>query len=135
MSNTKIILADGYALNSTDGYSWKSQWYELLDCSLYSISMVFVGGSPVGTITLNQSNDVPSPIGIGGNKPFPKSAGNLYGAPIDVSVVPSSSTAVSGAGVYTLNYQLAAYGWVQVVYTASSNVVTTLTGRLSVRTT
>lgn len=126
-------LVDGYALDATDGYSYTTNWVDVHDAPGFSVSTVFTGGSPSGTLTLQQSNDRQW-TGKGIVQPLlAVSANNSSGAVKIVSDavnVPSgtgqASAAVSGAGVYVLNQVLAPYHWVRLVYTASVGVATQL---------
>lgn len=108
-------LADGYAL---DGYAtvYETNWVDVASFPKFSISAVFTGGSPVGTLSLKQSNDlqwtgpVVQPLHVG-NTQYPN----------DEVTVPSgggqATVSVSGAGAYSLNQFYAPYRWFKVNYT------------------
>lgn len=143
-----IHLADGYQLNSTDGYSFTSNWVNVIDYDVYCINVSLVGGTPVGTLSLQQSCDIPADAGpaqgTGGFNPqyplgfvgpaiqVPRWADPYRGTQwaSDLSIVPGGfgtvTANVNGAGTYTLNDRLFAYSFVRVVYTASSNVNTAI---------
>lgn len=118
-------LVDGYQLNLADGYSFTSNWADVHSAPFFDVSVVFTGGSPAGNLVLQKSNDLQW---TGGNRPQP--LGSQSGHVSDAVNAPpgqgTASVAVSGAGVYSLNQSLIGYRWFRVVYTASSNSVTTL---------
>lgn len=118
-------ITDGYALNTLDGYSFTTPWIDVHSAPFFDVSVVFTGGSPVGNIVLQKSNDIQW---TGGNRPQP--LGSTSGHVSDAVNAPPGqgtvSVAVSGAGVYSLNQSLIGYRWFRVIYTASSNVNTTL---------
>lgn len=113
-SNGKI--ADGYTL---DGYSYESDWVDVASFSKFSVTAVLVGGSPTGTFSLQESNDLQWTGTT--NKPKPLHVGNSQFAN-DAVLVPSgggqSTVSVSGAGAYCMNQYWAPYRWFKVIYTA-----------------
>jgi hypothetical protein len=126
-------LVDGYALNSTDGYGFTTKWVAVHSWESFSFDCVFTGGTPVGTLQLQQSNDRPwqginnfQPLTAAGQE---NSSGVTRIVP-DVANVPggwgAQTAAVNGAGTYVLDQRLCPFGWVRVVYTASSNSNTQL---------
>jgi hypothetical protein len=149
-----LHLADGYVLNTADGYSWTSAWVKVLDYDKFSVSAVFVGGNPSGTILLQQSNDLEADTGAamggGGLSPIftipsaaassiPRWADPYRGSSFanDTAGVPSGNgvhtTAVNGPGAYVLNQWLFGYSFVRVLYNASSNSTTTLSLYMNVK--
>lgn len=133
-------LVDGYALNNTDGYSYTTDWVDVRKYDAFSMTALFTGGSPVGTLQLQQSNDRQF---TGGNVVEPLvavGAENSSGTTkilSDVASVPGgwgvATTAVNGAGAYVLDQRLCPFGWVRAVYTASSNANTQLDIFLTVK--
>lgn len=120
-------LADGAPLDVTDGYSYTTSFVDISSFSNYSVTVVFTGGSPVGTLTLQQSNDLQWTGQQGGPKPLHV---GLTSAPDDTVNVPAGtgqvSASVSGAGAYAMNQFLVGYRWFRVVYTAITPANTTL---------
>lgn len=122
-------LVDGYQLNATDGYSYTSAFFDVSDKSLVSISVVFTGGSPAGTVKVQQSNDLQF---TGGNSVLPLHIANTsYPNDTTDSVAIAGigqvvSQSVSGAGSYPLELKLLGSHWLRIVYTASGNVNTQL---------
>lgn len=134
-------LVDGYSLDATDGYSYTSDWVDVRKYDSFSMSVVFTGGTPVGTLQLQQSNDRQF---TGGNKIVPliaASAENSSGTTKSVSDITNLpggwgavTAAVNGAAtVYVLDQRFCPFGWARLVYTASSNVVTQLDVFLTVK--
>lgn len=135
MSNNShtFKLVDGYALNATDGYSYTTNWVDVHDCNKFSVNVVFTGGTPVGTLALQQSNDrqtsLPGSVirmvdSVGDN-----SAGTTKRVDDAVSVpagTGQTTASVTAAGVYVLNQYFAPFRWFRVVYTASSSINTQL---------
>ena len=112
-SNGKIL--DGYVLDGiTTSYS--TVWVDIASFSKFSVSAVFTGGSPTGTLSLVQSNDlqwtgpIVTPLHVGTSQ-FPN----------DEFVVPfgggQSTASVAGAGAYCFNQYFAPYRWFKVIYT------------------
>jgi hypothetical protein len=124
-------LVDGYALNNPDGYSETTVWTDVRNYYAYSVSVVFTGGSPEGTLVLQQSNDRQF---TGGNRvepliavPADNSSGTTRQVSDAVQVPPGSgatSINVNGAGVYVFNQSDIAYGWFRVVFTSVVNINT-----------
>lgn len=116
-------LVDGYAFAALDGYSLTSNWVDIHSVPNFNISAVFTGGSPTGTLKIQQSNSLQS---TGGNRPQPAPLGS---DPIDTKDCPTGngavSVSVSGAGVYLLDQHFAGYRWVRLVYTATGAAVNT----------
>jgi hypothetical protein len=126
------LCPDGYDLNATDGYSFTSNWIDLNTMSIVNISVIFTGGNPQGSITVMQSNDPPdSQI-----PDYPKSAGSKKGTALDGIAIPQGTTTVNGANIYVINLAntFASMRWLQVVFTASSNVVTKIDMRMMAKT-
>ena len=126
-------LTDGYALNTLDGYSYISNWIDMNNFEFISFSVVFTGGSPAGTIQLQQSNDSQFTGGTPITTKYTSGEWNSSGTSklvSDIVNIPSgtgqSSATVSGAGSYALNQYLQGARWIRVSYSASSNVVTQL---------
>lgn len=122
--NAYFKIADGYQLNSTDGYSFTSDWIDTKSFPLLDVSVVFgtaSAGTIGGTVKLQKSNDLQW---TGGHKPQPLSSANTQ-YPSDAADCPTGqgavSVAVSGAGVYSLNQFDIGYHWFRVVYTKSTN--------------
>ena len=119
-------LVDGYQLNVTDGYSFTTNWVDIHSAPFFDVTVVFTGGSPAGTLTLQKSNNLQW---TGGNRVQPLMTGNV-GAVSDAVNAPTGSgtvsVSVSGAGIYSLNQYLVGYRWFRVVYTASGNANTQL---------
>lgn len=128
-----IKLVDGYALNSADGYSFTTPWISVHNYRSLSAIVVFTGGAPVGTLTLDQCNDT-TWTGLNAVEPLSAAgADNSSGAIKKVTStiqVPSgtgiNSSAVNGNGAYVLNQIWLPYRWLRVVYTASVNANTQL---------
>ncbi len=136
MSDSKLFkpsltnggVADGYAL--TVGFT--TNWIPVSTFSNFSANIVFTGGTPVGTISLEQCNDQQSSR-LNPVQPLLVNDDNSAGA---IKVVTSNalvpagnglSTAfVNGAGTYFLNQFLISYGWLRIVYVPSSNSATQL---------
>lgn len=133
-------LVDGYALNVTDGYSFTTSWVDIRSYDVFSMSIVFTGGSPAGTAKLQQSNDrqftgglsvlpllqVPAENSSGASKLLSdaKDVGAGFG---------NNSITVSGPGVYVLDQRQVPFAWVRMVYTASGNADTQLDVFLTVK--
>lgn len=108
-------LVDGYVLNTPDGYNFSTNWVDLLNAVELSVSVVFVGGTPGGTLQLYASNDQPESV----NGFYPKSAASRTGAALDSSPLASPVT-ISTAGVTRIDVSNICVRWFQVVFTASS---------------
>ena len=150
-----LLITDGYQLNLADGYSFTSPWVKVLDVNTFSISASFVGGSPLGFVFLQQSNDLEADTGAamgnGGVNPiYPVTQGPALSIPRwadpyrgssfvnDTANVPSSSNgtvsqAVNGAGTYVLNQWLAGYSFVRIVYTSVANANTAITLKMTIK--
>lgn len=149
-----IHLADGYALNSTNGFGFTSAWVKVVDYNILNISATFVGGSPQGGLILQQSNDLEADTGAamggGGGAPvYPVATGPATSIPLwadpyrgssyasDVATVPSGlgtvSATVAAAGTFLLNQYWFGYSFVRLVYTPTSNVVTALSIKMTVK--
>lgn len=133
-------LTDGYGLNTTDGYSYVSDWVDVRKYDAFSMSVVFTGGSPQGTLQLQQSNDRQFTGGLSVLPLLAVPAENSSGTDKlldDTANVPagwgSISASVNGAGVYVLDQRLVPFGWVRITYSASSNVDTQLDIFLTVK--
>lgn len=148
------VGVDGYALNSTDGYSYISPWVKVVDYDKFSMTVCFVGGSPQGTLFLEQSNDLEADTGAamggGGYVPiYPVATGPATSIPrwadpyrgssfvSDLSNVPAghgiNTLNVNGAANYTLDQWLFGYSFVRVNFAASSNVNSAVTILMSVK--
>lgn len=137
-NSSKVV--DGYAYSSGFSNSFDTDWIDVRNYPYFSFSVVFTGGSPTGTLKLQQSNDRQF---TGGNKVEPLiavGAENSEGVIKSVSDIKdvaagngAASVAVNGAGVYLLDQRLAPFGWVRVDYVASSDVDTQLDIFLTVK--
>lgn len=128
-----LKLVDGYAMTSAVDNSYTTDWVDIRSCPFFSMSVVFTGGSPTGTAKLQQSNDRQFTGGLSVLPLVAAGAENSNGPTKITSDVKDVATgngavsvSVSGAGVYLLDQRLAPFGWVRMVYTASSNVNTQL---------
>lgn len=126
-------LVDGYALDGTDGYSYTTSWVDVRSYDAFSMSVVFTGGAPVGTLQLQQSNDRQFTGGLSVLPLLAVPAENSIGAiklVSDIANVPAgwgaTTASVNGANSYVLDQRLCPFGWVRAVYTASSNDATQL---------
>lgn len=133
-------LVDGYALNVVDGYSFTSDWVDVRSYDSFSMSVVFTGGSPQGTLQLQQSNDRQFSGGLSVKPLIAANAENSSGATKiieDKANVPTGygtvSASVTNAGTYVLDQRLVPFGWVRVKYTASQNANTQLDIFLTVK--
>lgn len=137
MSMFTCKLFDGYQLNNADGYSCTSDWQDIHSSPFYSISVVFSGGTPSGTLTLEMSNDENvrekssqfSGMGTNPNglsflapvlKDFPVTGGSPQGNPLDYATISGSSQTVSSATTFVYNTETAGYRWVRLKYIATS---------------
>lgn len=126
-------LVDGYALTSSISNNFTTDWVDVREYEGLSMTVVFTGGAPSGNLALQQSNDRQW---SGGNKVIPlvaAGAENSLGAVKrldDSAQVPTGNgtvtQTVSAAGKYILDQRLCPFGWVRLVYSASSNVNTQL---------
>ncbi len=118
-SNSKLV--DGYVLT---GASYTTAWVDIASFDRLSVSVVFTGNSPTGTLTLQQSND----LQWTGPYVLPLHVGNTQFAD-DTTNIPAGggqvSVSVSGAGAYSMNQYFAPYRWFRVVYTAIGAPVST----------
>jgi hypothetical protein len=122
-------LVDGLALTSGTSNSYTTDWVDVRSYPYFSMSVVFTGGSPQGTAKLQSSNDR---LFAGGNYVRPLASVPAENSNGVVKVVSDAADVASGngantvsvtaAGVYLLDQRLAPFGWVRMVYTASSNV-------------
>jgi hypothetical protein len=89
-----------------------NQQSAIIDASqVYAISaQIVVTGTAAGTVNIQYSND------FVGNMAVPQ--------PVNFSVVPSTTLAVSGAGVYSIPRVELCYRWLKIVYVASSGTGT-----------
>jgi hypothetical protein len=69
----------------------------------YSVQAIFTG-SPLGTLQLQGSNDVPI----------------IDSAVVNWTIITPSISAVSGAGSYLINVEFPAYSWVRLQYVPTS---------------
>jgi hypothetical protein len=126
----QYILADGYALNTADGYSFLSAPCKVNSCTQIGVTIIFVGGTPSGTVKL-QSTCEPDDETVRCIAPgSPLNAGSGGIGWVDVA---NTSTSISAAGVTQIN--LANFGgrWVRVSYVATSGTSTLsiyLTGKM-----
>lgn len=133
-------LVDGLALTSGTSNSYTTSWVDVRNFPYFSMSVVFTGGSPAGTAKLQSSNDRQFSGGLSVEPLVAAGAENSNGAvkiisdAIDVPTGNGANTAtVTAAGVYLLDQRLAPFGWVRMVYTASSNVNSQLDVFLTVK--
>ena len=122
-------LLDGYALNVADGYGFTTRWVDLVACVQLGVSVVFVGGAPTGTLTVQTSNDPPD--NVNGFVPMsawdPTNPTVLTNPALDGLTYPGSSTAVAAAGIYKVDCQNICERFFRVVYVSSGNSVTAVT--------
>lgn len=90
----------------------------------YSIQLVFTG-SPVGTLSLQCSNDPGFPTG---NSPVVQSS-NVT----NWTIITGSSQAISAAGNVVWNVENAGYTWVRVDYVATSGAGSLTSARTNVK--
>lgn len=133
-------LVDGYAMSSGSSNSYTTDWVDVRNYEFFSMSVVFTGGTPTGTAKLQQSNDRQFTGGLQVEPLVAAGAENSTGATKIISDVADvgagngvNTIAVTTAGVYVLDQFRAPYGWVRMVYTASSNVNTQLDVFLTVK--
>lgn len=89
----------------------------------YSVQLVFTG-SPVGTFSLQCSNDPGMPDG--GQTPQARSVTNW-------TVITGSSQAISAAGNIVWNVENAGYNWVRVHYVVTSGTGSLTSARANVK--
>jgi hypothetical protein len=117
-------LEDGYAIVTAIGLTYYSPFVDIHSAPFFDVSVVFTGGSPAGTLTLQKSNDLQW---TGGNLVSPLSQGGVgsvsdyFNAPTGQGTV---SATVSGAGTYSLNQYMVGYRWFRIAFDPS-NVATT----------
>ncbi len=133
MNFATLKLVDGASLNVDDGYGYTSDWVDVHSSSGISVSVVFTGGAPAGTVKLQQSNDrqwtgsavVPLiSVGADNSSGTTKVVSDIADVPTGTGAV-SASVAAAGV-VYVMNQFLAPYRWLRVVYTPSMNSNTQL---------
>lgn len=120
-------LVDGYALGTTNGSVYTTPWTDVRSYEAFSNTVVFTGGSPAGTLSLQQSNDRQNGGGNIVTTLYSANRNNSSGA---VAIVDDSvqaptgngavSVAVSGAGKYVLDQRLCPFGWFRIVFTSSA---------------
>ena len=130
-SSTKLV--DGYAI--TAGYT--SAWINMADFDHLALTIVFTGGTPIGTASLQVSNAkmyTGSANGLSEQPDWAASQCNSQSNTVvinDTANLPndafSASTAsITGAGAYVIEKFFAPCRWYRVVYTAGTNSNTTL---------
>lgn len=111
---------------TASGFGYTTDWVYVGAYPWLSLTAVFTGGTPVGTLTLQQSN---AGQWTGGSPVIPLFLADTA-AINDTADVPAGSgqnlVAVVAAGAYVLNQWWAGYRWIRLVYTPSSNVTTQL---------
>jgi len=117
-------LLDGYALSTTDGYTFVTPWLDLHSAHYFSMTAVITGGTVSGTFTLEQSNDRQSG---NSNGIYPFTTTSATGTPSDKVAVPSGTgqqtMAASASGVVgVINQFNIGYRWARLSYlTATKN--------------
>lgn len=137
MACINLNIVSNFLLNTADGYGYTSPWIDVTRSSLYNLSVVFTGGTPSGTLKLQQSNDIPvdSSVGHFPRWAFPATSGSYIDDSADVLSGYGNNTAnVIGAGKYLLNQQFVGYGWFRFVYTPTVNSNTRLDAFLTMKT-
>ena len=126
-------LVDGYALSTTNGSVYTTPWVDVRSYEAFSCSVVFTGGSPAGTVKLQQSNDRQNAGGNIVTTLFTANRNNSSGATAivddskDVAAGNGAVTAtVSAAGTSLLDQRLCPFGWFRVVFTSSAIASTQL---------
>ena len=126
MSYFNSKLLDGYALNTTDGYTYTTQWTDVKQAFAYSVSAVFTG-TPNGTLKLQASNesDIGSPWGVPAGTttvpvwgPQPQLNGS------DATNIAGATSTISAAGTVMFDVSLPGHRCVRAVYTSSSGNAT-----------
>jgi hypothetical protein len=95
----------GGALSASMTQSLVSDAVDLRESTGFSVQLVYTG-SPVGTFTLEASND------------------KLNATPTTWVTVDNSSTAIAASGNFMINMEKSYFGWVRVKYTFTSGTGT-----------
>ena len=126
VKNEDLLTVDGVMATKSMGATFQlpATWLGHIDN--YSIQLVFTG-TPIGTFTLQASNDVgnlPNGTGIQSDQ---------VARLINWTTIPDSAQAITGAGDHMYNYRNAGYNWIRVVYTATSSTGTLTSARAYVK--
>lgn len=135
IKNFRIL--DGYGLSVAEGDGFTTNWHDLLNCVELSVSVVFTGGSPAGTVSIITSNDWPDNV----NGLVPASAWNpttptVKNSPaLDGSVYPGATATVAGAGIYKIAIQNMGERWFQIGFVGTGSFTSTVTVMYCAKTT
>ena len=146
MTFNSLHIVDGYSLNTVNGSVYTSKWVKVGNASLASFHVVLTGGSPAGTLKLQQSNDIEviSSLNAAGNLvsaleypqwAAPQTSGSFVDDHADCLSGRGQNTAsVAAAGTFVLDQWFLSAGWLRVVFTASGTASTTLDIRATLKT-
>lgn len=142
MSNWNQKIIDGYALNSGDGYSFVSNFFDVKNALAYSISCTFSGGTPTGTLSLNCSNesDIASPMGYSqanspatGSTAMTMPADQPMSGGLDSCQILNATSSISTTGTTVFDVSFPGHRWVQLVYAGSADVGVLVTAWINVK--
>lgn len=108
-SDLVISKASDGSLSTTMSEDLVSSSVDVRELSGINIQLEYTG-APVGTFTLQASNDRINPV------------------PQTWNTIPFSATPITSAGEYMLNVDSSYYGWIRVLYTRTSG-----TGTLNIK--
>lgn len=122
VKNEDLLTTDGVSTQPSMATSFNLPPVWLGHIDNFSVQLIFTG-APIGTFTLQVSNDVgnlPNGTGIQSNQ---------EGGITNWSTVADSAIAVNGAGDCFYNFRNSGFNWVRVVYTATSSTGTLTSAR------
>ena len=126
VKNEDLLTVDGVTTQPSMATSFNLPAIWLGHIDNYAIQLFFTG-TPIGTFTLQASNDagnLPNGTGIQSNQ---------VAGITNWTTIADSSVAINGAGDCMYNVRNAGYNWVRVVYTATSSTGTVTSARAYVK--
>lgn len=120
-----VKLLDGYALNSTNSYSFTTPWFNIKNMLAYSFSVRFAGtGTATGTLLSQECNEetLGAPWGQLNGQTGVTNTGleQPYNNGLDAVTVNGTSTNIYTNGTTILNIAFSGSHWARVVFSGTS---------------